>query len=65
MPEILTPNCPLCGQPPLFAFGPTQALCGNDNCTLILWDPSVSLEGNLTDAGMVRFPGEGGNDGKA
>jgi len=59
MPEILTPNCSLCGQPPLFSFGGEQAFCGNDDCALILWDPSVSLEDNLMDAGVVQFPEEG------
>jgi hypothetical protein len=60
MAEILTPNCPLCGQPPLFAFGNDQPFCGNrDNCTLILWNPTLSLDDNLMDAGVVQFPGEG------
>lgn len=59
MAEPLTPNCPLCGKPPLFAVGPTQAFCGNDDCTLILWDPSLSLDDNLLDAGVVHFPEEG------
>jgi hypothetical protein len=63
MTEILTPNCPLCGQPPPFAFGTDQAFCGNrDNCTLILWNPSLSLDANLTDAKMVHLPGEGTDD---
>jgi len=63
MAEVLTPCCPLCGQSPLFTASPTQAFCGNrDGCTLILWDPSLSLDDNLMDAGVVRFPGEGGTD---
>lgn len=57
MAEILTPGCPLCGQPPRFAFS-EQAFCGNDDCTLILWNPSLSLDDNLTDAGVVKFPGD-------
>jgi hypothetical protein len=64
MTEVLTPNCPLCGQPPLFAAGPAQAFYGNrDNCTLILWNPSLSLDENLMDAGVVHLPGEGSADG--
>jgi hypothetical protein len=62
MAEILTPGCPLCGQLPLFALGPAQAFCGNDDCTLILWNPSLSLDANLTDAKMVHLPGEGTDD---
>jgi hypothetical protein len=60
MAEPLTPNCPLCGQPPRFALGPTQAFCGNDDgCTLIFWNPSLSLDDNLMDAGVFHLPGEG------
>lgn len=58
MTEPLCPNCPMCGEPPLFAMGPTQAFCGNDDCTLILWNPSVSLDDNLLEAGVVHLPGE-------
>ena len=63
MPEILTPNCPLCSRPPVMAFGET-AFCGNDGCTLFCWDPSVSLDANLMDAGVVKLPPmEEGGDG--
>jgi hypothetical protein len=44
---------------PRFAIGPAQAFCGNDDCTLILWNPMLSLDENLLDAGVVRFPEEG------
>lgn len=55
-----TPACPLCGEPPVFLLGGgTQAFCGNDDCTLLTWNPSVSLDANLLDAGFVRLdPGE-------
>ena len=57
-----TPHCPLCGHPPVMVFG-TQAFCGNDDCILILWNPSVSLDENLLDAGVVQFPpAEGDTD---
>lgn len=57
MAEILTPRCPLCDGPPLLLFpSTTQVFCGNDDCTLILWNPSLSLDANLLDAGVVRFP---------
>ena len=55
MPEILTPRCPLCDEPPKFTVGITQAFCGNDACTLLCWDPSLSLDANLMDAGVVRW----------
>ena len=63
MPEVLTPRCPLCGQLPGFTVGITQAFCGNGACTLLCWDPSLSLDDNLLDAGVARWEpteGEGG-----
>ena len=64
MPEILTPRCPLCDQPPRFIVSIEQAFCGSDNCTMLCWDPSMSLADNLLDAGVVRLPPgeEGGAD---
>lgn len=62
MAEVLSPGCPLCGHPPRFTVGTTQAFCGNDDCNLIMWNPMASLDENLTDADVVRFPGEGGTD---
>ena len=54
MAEILTPRCPLCGQLPVMVFGGgTQAFCGNDDCTLVCWDPSLSAEQNFADAGVI------------
>jgi hypothetical protein len=52
----LTPACPFCGQPPVFLLGGgTQAFCGNDDCTLLTWNPSLSLDENLLDAGVVHL----------
>lgn len=65
-PEPVTPGCPFCGQSPVWVFGGgTQAWCGNDDCTLLMWDPSLSLDENLLNAGFVRLPpaeDEGGRD---
>jgi hypothetical protein len=56
MAEILTPRCPLCNQPPAIALpGATQAFCGNDDCDLWCWNPSVSLDDNLLNAGVAKF----------
>lgn len=37
---ILTPRCPVCDQPPAIS-GPWLAtwFCGNDDCTVLSWDP--------------------------
>ena len=50
------------GEPPVMVMvGGTQAFCGNDDCTLLLWDRSLSLDDNLLNAGVVKFPPEEGN----
>jgi len=57
MAEILTPRCPLCDSLPVMVFGAgTQAFCGNDDCALLCWDPSLSLDANLLDSGVIKFP---------
>ena len=57
MAEILTPRCPLCDGPPMQLLpGLAQAFCGNDDCTLLMWTPVLSLDDNLLDAGMVELP---------
>ena len=57
MAELLTPHCPLCDEPPVMTLtGNVQAFCGNDDCTILLWNPSLSLDDNLMDAGVVKLP---------
>lgn len=62
MNEILTPRCPLCDGPPQFIVGGTQAFCGNDDCVLLMWNPALSLDGNLLDAGVARWEPTDGDD---
>ena len=66
MADILTPRCPLCGNQLLMVFGGgTQAFCGNDDCTLLNWTPTISLDENLLNAGVVHLPPMAGEEGKA
>jgi len=52
MRELLTPDCPLCGQPPAIMIpGGTQVFCGNDDCRMLCWNPSLSKDANLRDPG--------------
>lgn len=47
------PTCPLCSQPPrvlLSQLDPPIALCGNEECEALIWNPAVSLDDNLTSA---------------
>ena len=62
--NMRTPRCPFCGEQPKFIVGITQAFCGNDDCDLLCWDPSLTLDANLMDARVARWkPTEGGSDG--
>lgn len=65
MVDILTPRCPLCGQPPVMVFGGgTQAFCGNDDCHMFTWDQTLSRSGNLQAADFIQLPPlEDGNGG--
>lgn len=52
MPESARLTCPLCEEPPVQVFGPTQALCGNPACRALFWDPSLA-DGGLSDPQVV------------
>lgn len=52
--QILCPTCPLCREGPAMVL-PGQLFCGNDDCDSLMWDPFVSLDQNLTNAGSVRI----------
>lgn len=57
MANILTPRCPLCcGLPMLVLGGGTQVFCGNDDCTLLTWNPSLSVDDNLMDSKVIHLP---------
>jgi len=66
MAEILTPDCPQCGQSPYMVMGGgSQAFCGNRQCSTLCWNPAKSLDANLLDTRFVelRLREEGGEDG--
>lgn len=46
--NLLCPDCPLCGHPPLVVLaGSIQAFCGNDDCEALCWDPSKTRAENV------------------
>lgn len=45
-------TCPGCGNPPALAF-PTQAWCGTDDCKIVTWNPTMTLDELLDDFGTV------------
>lgn len=47
MTTILSPVCPVCSQPPVFALSPVQAFCGNDDCPAFCWDMTRTRTENL------------------
>ena len=64
MSEILTPRCPQCDQLPMMVFGGgTQAFCGNDDCNILMWTPTKSLDDNLLDAREIKLPQAEGPEG--
>ena len=67
MAEILTPDCPWCGQPPYMVMGGgTQAFCGTDDCNCLTWDPSKSAAANRRNVHVVNLTersDEGSEDG--
>ena len=53
--EVLTPLCPVCSAPPLFAWAEiTPWFCTNDECDVLGWDPYSTLAENLMDATPVE-----------
>ena len=60
MAEILTPDCPWCGEPPYMVLGGgTQAFCGSDDCPCLTWDPSKSKAENRRNATAARITERG------
>ena len=54
MAEILTPDCPQCGQSPYMVMGGgTQAFCPNRKCSTLTWNPMKSLDDNLLETNFV------------
>ena len=50
--------CPMCGNMPLFFLAGepvTQAFCGDDDCPVVMWDPSRSRDANLADVHPVEL----------
>ena len=54
--EPLTPDCPVCDQPPYMVMGGgTQAFCGSDECPVWTWNPAESREHFLATAREVQI----------
>jgi len=60
---ILCPVCPWCGDTGgelnawMGLLNDSQRFCTNDDCRVVMWDPSVSARANLLD--MLELPDGG------
>lgn len=52
--------CPGCGQPAEMQVGTTQSFCGTDDCRVIMWNPTMSLEELANDVGTIEIKPVGG-----
>jgi len=46
------PTCPVCGQPPGLVVSTSQAMCGNDECGVLMWNLSRP-DGGMDDPQVV------------
>ena len=49
----LTPNCPLCGGPPMLGGLFTPFICEAEDCKVLSWNPERSLDENMCDMQFV------------
>ena len=55
-------RCPSCGRLAAFSIQPAagkQAFCGNDDCRIFMWDPTLSLAANWANLKEVDLTGQG------
>ena len=55
-----TPVCPVCSRPPIFVLAGTQAFCGNDECRVLMWDPSKDRDDLLAKEDRIEWDTEEG-----
>lgn len=52
---VLSPDCPLCGQPPTLVVSLEFAMCGNEECVAIKWNMSMTVEENKREISFVSL----------
>jgi hypothetical protein len=57
MSEAAGLNCPRCGRLAVFLIGDRQAFCGNDDCSILMWDPSKTAAENEADMQVIDLRG--------
>lgn len=53
--KIVTPECPICKQPPEMVIGDT-AFCTTDGCKALMWDITVPLDELLMNTQIINLP---------
>lgn len=51
------PRCPACGQSPGLVVSTTQAMCGNDECGVVMWNLQLP-DGGMADPQYVDLSGD-------
>lgn len=56
---LLKRECPDCGQEPVLMVGDSQWMCGNSDCSVIFWNPSLADGGNSNrqEVTLTHLPG--------
>lgn len=55
-------SCPLCSEPPMWLLGGgRQAWCGNEDCKVITWNPTLTTDELINNLNFIdlRPPGKG------
>lgn len=50
-------NCPLCSQPPALVIGTQQAMCGNEECKALFWDPTKTIDELMDTVHIINLTG--------
>jgi hypothetical protein len=51
-------RCPLCSQPPYGVLGGgTQAFCGTDDCKVVIWDPTLTMDQTMASMEFIDLSG--------
>lgn len=58
MTGLATPLCPLCSQPPYAALaGGAQMFCDTDDCKVIIWDGTLTVDENMQATHFIDMSG--------
>lgn len=58
MSEPVGNSCPGCGEPAELEVGTEQFFCGSNDCHVLMWNPTLTLEELQADIGELRIPPE-------